>query len=113
MGLYKGGGRAGGAVTGFDHLDAVLRRRRTCAVEVVDEHLGRAGDGAAADHQAIGSSAIAGQHAVQAQGAVVAGVIALDAQAAHGIIAGGEVKCACVADCGALARGKRSDHPLA
>ncbi|MNC26025.1 hypothetical protein D3C75_741400 [compost metagenome] len=68
-------------------MNAVLRGGCTGAIEVVDEQLGRAANRTTADHQAIGGGAVAGQHAVQAQGAVVAGVVALDGQAALSIFA--------------------------
>ncbi|MNH05969.1 hypothetical protein D3C79_653230 [compost metagenome] len=94
--LHKGGGAAGGAVTGLDDLNTVLRRRRASAVEVVDEQLSRTTHRATADHQAVRSGAITGKHAVQAQGAVVAGVVALDSQAPEGIVAPTQIDSASV-----------------
>ncbi|MND99332.1 hypothetical protein D3C80_917160 [compost metagenome] len=87
MRLHECSGSAGGAVTGFDNLDAVLCSCCTRAIEVVDEQLRGAANGATADHQAVGGSAIACQHAIQAQGAVVTGVIALNGQAALSVVA--------------------------
>ncbi len=72
-------------------MNAVLRGGCTGAIEVVDEQLGRAVNRTTADHQAVGGGTVAGQHAVKAQGAVNAGVVALDGQATLSVVATAQV----------------------
>jgi len=102
LGLHKGIGAAGGAITGFDDLNAVLFGGDTRASEIVHYQARAATDGALADHQPVGGRVVAGEHAVNPQQAIVTLVVAIDGQAALGVVAGAQVDRARIAHAGKL-----------